>query len=669
MKITWLILLLLAAPRFGLAEVVRIEVTRREPFADGHSFGRSGAYEILSGRMHIEVDAAHPANARVVDLELAPRNTRGKVEFWTDFFLLKPVDPQRGNRRLFYGVNNRGNKLALGAFNNRGGNAPRTLEDAGNGFLMRQGYSILWCGWNGDVTAGNDRLLVDLPVARDGERSITGKIHAEICVSEKTFSQPFYWGNSDPYPSVSLDNGDATLTLRPNRSEPAQLIPREKWAFARWENGEAVPDPKHLHVADGYRPGWLYELLYTGKDPRVTGLGFVAVRDVVSLFRYGSRQSEPAANPLADTIEWAYIFGVSQSGRFIHHFIYQGFNGDEKSRPVFDGAISHVGGGGKGFFNSRFAQTTRHGSHHEDNLYPSDVFPFTSVPQRDPVSGEHGDILARSRASGHVPKLFFTETSTEYWARAGSLLHTDVEGKRDIAPDPNVRIYFFSGAEHGISTSPARGMYENQRNILDHRPLLRSLLVSLDRWVGDGVEPPPSSYPRIDDGTLVDLETWRRSFPKMPGVRLPESFYTPLRLDFGPRWRRQGIADYVPPRVGPPYTTLLPAVDRDGNERAGIRLPDVAVPLATFAGWNTRAAPYGAEGMLSRWSGSYWPLAHTPEERQKRGDPRRSVRERYATRDAYLSRVTESALDLEKRGLLLGEDVVETLRAAAQREF
>ena len=263
------------------AEVVRIKIEHREPFADGHVFGRTGPYEKITGKLYLEVDPLNPANQRVVDLKLAPRNPKGIVEFWTDFFLLKPLDAARGNRRLFYTVNNRGNKLALGAFNNRSGNNPTTLGDAGNGFLMREGYTILWCGWNGDVKPGNNRLQIDLPIAlreEDG-KTITGKIYAEITVNQKTYSQPFYWGNSIPYPAVSLDTRKATLTLRPLRSEPAVEVPCGQWSFARWEDDQVIPDPTHLYLKEGFRPGWLYELVYLGQEPRVTGLGFVAVRD------------------------------------------------------------------------------------------------------------------------------------------------------------------------------------------------------------------------------------------------------------------------------------------------------------------------------------------------------------------------------------------------------
>jgi len=669
-----LFVLLFAVPSIVLSgvargEVVRIQIDRREPFAGGQSFGSTGPYERLSGRMFFEVDPERAANARVVDLKLAPRNARGKVEFWSDFFLLKPAEPRSGNRRLFYDVNNRGNKLALGAFNHRGGNDPSSAADAGNGFLMRQGYSILWCGWNGDVRAGDNRLLIGLPVATENGKPIQGQVHAEITVNDKSFSQPFYWGNSDPYPAATLDNRSATLTMRPDRAHDAVAVPHDDWAFARSENGKTIPDAKHLYVKEGFRPGWLYELVYTATDPRVTGLGFAAVRDAVSFLRFGDKDSEGHVNPLAGTIERAYAFGISQSGRFIHHLVYEGFNTDEQRRMVFDGAIAHVGGGGKGYFNHRFAQTTRHGSQHEDNLSPSEFFPFTTSPEIDPVTGERGDTLGRARAAGHVPRLFFTGTSTEYWTRGTSLLHSDVEGKVDIAPDPNVRIYFITGGQHGVSSSSDRGIYQNPTNILDHRPVLRALLVQLDRWATEGTEPPASRIPRIADGTLVDLAHFRAAFPAIPGVKPPDAMYVPVRLDFGPRWKESGIADFVPPRIGPPYKMLVPAVDADGNEIAGIRLPDIAVPTATFTGWNKRSEAVGAAGALGRWTGSYLPFALTAEDREQTGDPRPSIAERYPTRDAYLSRVAESAIKLRDEGLLLDEDVIEIVKVAASRKY
>jgi hypothetical protein len=662
------LLLILAIAAFApaaRAEIVALQLESREPFASGRSFGRSGPYERLRGRFLYEVDPEHPENGRIADLRLAPRNAAGKVEFWADFFLLKPAHLPRGNRRLLYDVNNRGNKLALGAFNGQGGNDPVTPADAGNGFLLREGYSVLWCGWNGDVLEGGGRLRIGIPVATQDGKPITGRIYAEICVSSPARSQPFAWGNSMPYPAISPDGSTASLTRRPRRDAPAEPIPPGAWTFGRWEAGKLVPDPTHLHLEEGFRPGWLHDLVYEGTGPRVTGLGFAAVRDAVAFLRHAAADREGRPNPLAGAVERAYVFGISQSARFIQHFIYEDFNGDEAGRLVFDAALAHVGGPGRGLFNSRFAQTTRHGSQHEEHLYPSDSFPFTTVPEEDPLTGKRGDIFARARRSGRLPKVFFTETSSEYWCRAGSLLHTDVEGKRDVAIAPEARLYFFAGAQHGVASSPERGIHQNPVNILDHRPLLRALLVALDRWVSEGEEPPASRYPRIEDGTLIEPEAYRRAFPRLPKVALPPSAYAPLRLDHGPRWESAGIADHVPPLAGAPYRTLVPAADADGNDLGGIRLPDVAVPLATYTGWNLRDAAAGAEGMLARWAGSYLPFPRTREEREESGDPRPGILERYPSRERYLARVAAAVLELQSERFLLAEDALEILARAA----
>ncbi len=653
----------------GHAEVVSVQIDQRQVFADGHAFGETGPYERIQGRLHFEVDPEHAANDRIIDLHLAPRNERGRVEFWSDFDLLIPVDPQKGNGRLVKGINNRGNKLMLGAFNNRGGNNPQSLADAGNGFLMRQGYAILWCGWNGDVLPGGNRLVMGLPIAKQDGQTITGRMYAEIIVDNPVQSQPFYWGNSDIFPSVSLDNADATLTVRPNRSEPAIEIPRDRWSFGRWEQDKLVADPRHVYLKDGFRPGWIYELIYTAKSPRVTGLGFAAVRDAVSFFRYAAEDSHGWANPLADAIEYAYVFGISQSGRFIHHYIYEGFNTDSHGRAVFDGAMPHVAGAGKGSFNHRFAQTTRYTSQFEENLYPTDVFPFTSVPQTDPETGEEGDMLRRARARGPVPKIFFTQTSAEYWSRSASLLHTDVAGKVDLPLDPDVRIYFISGAQHVVSGSTSPGIYQYPRNILDHRPVLRALLVALDRWVSRGEQPPPSAYPEIADGTLVDLPSYRSIFPAIPDVETPQVMNQPRRLDAGQRYWTEGIADHVPPIVGAPYGALVPAVDGNGNAIAGIRLPEIEVPLATYTGWNLRAAAHGGEGMLSRFIGAYFHFPVTDDERADAGDPRPSILERYPTKQDYLDQVARAARELRDRRLLLDEDVQAIQQRASSANF
>ena len=629
------------------AKVIRFEIENRELVAKGQPFGRSGAYERITGKIYLEVDPLHPANQLIVDLNLAPRNKRGNVEFSTDFELQKPVEPQRGNHRLIYFVNNRGNKASVnGAFHAGGG----------RNWLYREGWSFIWCGWNCDVMVSDRRLNIYVPVVKEKGETITGKIYAEICSTStgKTYSMPFYWGGSVAYPVVSMDNSHATLTIRPYRWEEAVEVPRDQWAFARWEEGKAVADPGYLYLKGSFRPGWLYELVYVGKNPKVTGLGFAAIRDVVSFFRYEKVDDENNTNPLAQAVEYAYAFGISQSGRVIYHFLYQDFNGDEKRRIVFDGVMPHVSGGGKGQFNYRFAQTTRHGSHHEDNLYPSDFFPFNTVEQYDPITGERGDGLGRARKSGFLPKIFFTGTSTEYWTRSASLIHTDVEGKKDADIDPNVRMYFIAGLSHG-----------------DRRygPVARALLVALDEWVSQGIEPPPSQLPKINDGTLVSLDTYRKTFPNIPGVQTPTSFFIPFRLDPGPRWHTKGIADNVPPKVGPRYGNLVPQVNVDGNEIAGIHLPSIAVPLATNTGWRIRPEGSPGAGTLERWAGKRWPFLHTAEERKAKSDPRLSILERYTTKEDYLAKITRCLLDLKRQRFLLDEDVVNLLQQTARQKY
>ncbi|HOA72298.1 MAG TPA: alpha/beta hydrolase domain-containing protein [Phycisphaerae bacterium] len=655
------------------AEVVRIEIASRELFANGQAFGSTGAYERITGKLHFEVDPDHPANRHIVDISLAPRTANGKVPFSADFFLLQPADASRGNGALLYDVNNRGNKLVLHALNGVGGNNPRTPADAGNGFLMRQGYAILWSGWNGDVLPGGDRLQLELPVATSPKGPVTGRVYAEICVDRLVKSAPLVWGGTRVYPAADIHERSAELTMRPHRSAEPILVPRDAWAFAREEDGRVIPDPTHLYVKAGFKPGWLYDLVYTARDPRVSGLGLAAVRDAVSFFRYAATTEGSLGNPLAGRIQRAYGFGISQSGRFLQDLLYQDFNGDEHQRTVFDGCFIHVAAAGRTLLNERFAQITRHGSQHEENLYPTDAFPFTTVPSEDPLTGRRGDWLARSRASRHLPKLILTVTSTEYWGRGGSLLHTDVEGRRDVELDPAVRLYHIAGGHHTFSTPGDKGIAAYAPNGLDYTPLLRALLVCLDEWVTAGREPPASAYPRIADGTLVSLEEYQRMFPVIPGLSVPSAMYVPLRLDLGPRYATHGIADFVPPRVGPPYRVLVPAVDADGNETAGVRLPQISVPLATYTGWNVRAEPFGAPGALTRWQGAQFPLPRMRAAGPVEGtsgtsaitDPRPSVLERYPTREAYIMKIRRACEELRDRRLMLDEDIELTIEKLA----
>jgi hypothetical protein len=657
------------------AEVVKVEVLGREPFADGIAFGQTGPYERIHGKLTISVDPNAEANSRIADLRVARRSADGRVECRSDFFLLKPVDPSRGNGVLLYDVNNRGNKLALEAFNGARSNDPRTIADAGDGFLMRHGYCVLWCGWNGEVQDdGTGRLLLDLPlVVDDAGQPISGTAHLEFCVTEATNSRPFSWspwGISKPFPAIDADHRKAMLTMRPRRDAEAIEVPHNQWAFARLEADRQIPDTTSVYIQEGFRPGWLYDLVYQATDARVTGLGFAAIRDSVSFFRYGGDAEIVGpfdSNIFDNALQHAYIFGISQSGRVIHHLIHDGFNTDTQGRQVFDAALMHVAGAGKGMLNHRFRMTTDYGTEHEGYLSGSEFFPFTPILQTDPLTGQRGDTGERARQRGHLPKMIFTQSSTEYWSRAASLLHTDVTGSNDLVLPESMRVYLVASSQH-LGGGPATpGICQQARNPLDDRPpVLRAMLVNLDRWVREDVLPPKSRYPRLDNNTLVDLPTWHAMFPRIPGVNLPNKHYQPYRLDFGPRAHSEGLVDSVPPQMGPQYPTFVPAVDDDGNDIAGIRLPEVAVPLATYTGWNLRAEEFGAGGVLSRLDGMFVPLAKTKAERIASGDPRLSIEERYASRDAYLGRLSQAAIELYQDRLLLAEDALQIIDRASR---
>ena len=531
----------------------------------------------------------------MTDLKLAPRNARGKVESVGDFVLVTPADPSKGTGRLLYGVNNRGNCLALWTFNEgERTNDPKTAAHAGNGFLMKKGYSVLFSGWNSDVVQDGKRCLLDVPVATKNGKPIVGKAYAEILVDEPTPSAIFCgspWSTSKCYPTVDLDDPDAKLYVQRTRLDIPRLIPREAWSFAKVEDGRVIPDPTHITLKGGFQPGWVYDLAYNAKNPRVTGLGLTSIRDCLSFFRFAKTDEKGTANPLAGAVKSAYIFGISQSGRVINHLFFEGWNTDVKGRMLLDGAIIHVAGAGRGGFNQRFRMTTWAGGHHWNYLSGSEAMPLNTLPQIDPVTGESGDALGKLRQRGQIPKIMHVVTSTEYWSRGASLLHTDVAGKQDVEVDPNVRIYLASSAEHLGGGPTTKGTCRYPRNPLKDRGYtLRALLAALEQWAEDGKEPPKSRHPRLDDGTLVDVDAVRKQFPICPAMPfVPDSFYRPCRLDFGPRWTSEGIADIMPPKRGKRYHTLVPAVNADGLDIAGIRLPDITVPVATYTGWNLRA--------------------------------------------------------------------------------
>lgn len=667
-----LLLLLLAAPVRG--ELVRIDWHTREPFAGGKAFGAAGPYERLIGVARFAVDPAQPANKAIVDLEQAPRNRAGLVEFASDVFLLRPRDPARGNGALFYDVNNRGNKLALRFFNDApGGNDPKTEADAGNGFLLRRGYSVLWCGWIGELLPGGNRLLLQAPVARGENRPITGIVRYETGADTTATSLPLsHREGHGSYAPTARGLREGVLTWRLRETDERVVIPRGQWSVDRLKIPDVekgVPGTQaqvRLRVAGGFRPGYLYELVAEASDPLVQGLGFAAVRDLVSYLRHGGGDDHPFRAGGKGVLTRAHAFGVSQSGRFLRHLLWQGFNLDERGRLVFDGLIPHVAGGGLGYFNHRFAQPTRHNGQHEEHAYPADVFPFTYGDSDDDYAeaeerlrrrGEPDGILRRLTVAGKAPKVMHTQSAAEYWHRSGSLVHTDTLGTVDAPIPANVRIYAFGGTQHGPANDPpGRAGSDNLHNPADYRPQLRALLDALDAWVRDGTAPPASVYPRIADGTLVDWRQAATGFPTLPGVRYPEVIQQPEARDHGPLFRSRGITTIEPPRVLGRYRVLVPRSDADGNDLGTLPPLEVAVPLATYTGWNLRSRDVGAEGMLAGLLGSMVPLPRSEAERRAGGDPRESIEKRYTDLAGYRRRWEERRDRMVRERHLLAED-------------
>ncbi len=649
-----------------MTNLLTLDISERFEFADGDEFGAVGAYERLKGRARFAVDPTAPAQAGVTDIALAPVEGDGLVRFEADFSILQPVDPGRGNRRLFFDYGNRGNIRCLQFFNDApGSNDPRRLEDAGNGFLMRRGYTVAWLGWQADLLPGDERFLLSVPVARrDGER-ITGPVRVEYIVETAgTTTMPLSGrASTRSHPAVSLEPSEARFSRRRYAESRREPIAADRWCFARVESGmgldaqgaefSLVPSAEHIHLPESFEPGWIYELVYEGGDPLILGLGHVGVRDFVSHLRYGDDSR----------IDKAYAWGRSQTGRCIRDFVYLGFNGDAAGRRVFDGVMPHVSGAGRMWMNHRFANViVAAGQQYEDHYNPADSFPFSYAASRDHLTGKTDAILKRPETD---PLVMHTQTATEYWQRRGSLVHTDSEGN-DLEQPANVRIYLWASSQHFANPRVSKvdqAACQNEINIVRTSMLFRAALDALDAWASDGTAPPESRIPRRADGSLVDMDDWRRQFPVIPGRAIPKQANALAQLDFGAE-AEAGILQ-EPPRViaETAYAALVPAVDADGNETAGVRAPMVAAPLATYTGWNLRRPGQG-HGATHEFTGSTIPFPGTEEERAYTGDPRPSVAARYGSVDDYVSEIRAAAETLVRARLMLEEDLALCVRLA-----
>lgn len=620
--------------------VVELDITRRADYEDGRRFGRGGVYERLDGVARFAVDPSAPENGGITDLKLAPVDASGRVRFEADFTVLRPVDAGNGCGRLLFQVVNRGRTAAL-PFSAL--SAPPPLEateriEPGDGFLLQRGWAVAWCGWQWDVARQPGLLGLRAPEARLPEAERGGQVLVQFQPHRhETHHRLGHWPLDPPpdwsafvhrpYRPVDPDDPAAVLTVRDWPHGPAVEIPRARWRFARPAGSELVPDDTCVWLAGGFAPGRVYEVRYRPRECPVVGAGLLAVRDFVSCLRHGP-------DGIPGPIDHAFAFGVSQSGRFLREFLYAGLNLDEAGRPVFDGVVPHVAGARRGEFNQRYGQPS---VQHAPSL--GHLPPFTD-----------GGLLARQRERGGAPRIFTINTSSEYWRSEASLVHT--AGETDLEPPEDVRFYLFAGCQHGpgaplLTRAAAMSPWVRPANLLnavDYTPLLRAALVNLERWVIDGVEPPPSAVPRLTDGTAVDrAEVLQRFSASEAMLPRPEVLPTLRRLDLGDR-AGEGIVR-LPAVEGEPYPCLVSSVDADLNEEAGIRLPDLTVPLASHTAWNPRSPESGGEGQLLDMLGSTVPL------------PRAVIAARYASRDAYCQMVRQEAERLVRARSLLAEDV------------
>ncbi len=650
------LLLVIFLPAGLEAKVARIEILSRTDVLGGRPFGLAGPYEKVVGRVHFAVDPLHPANRRIVDLALAPRNRQGMVEFSADLYLLRPKQADKGSRMALVEIANRGNKRLLPFFNRAAASLDPTAEaEFGDGFLMAQGLTLVWIGWQFDVPPGENllRLLAPRAKAVDGS-PLRGWVRSDFVFAREVKVTSLGHRGQLAQPAVDLDDPSYQLTVRETVTGERRPLPRADWQFAKLEGARLLPDPTSLHLRTGFQPGLIYEVVYRTEGPTVVGLGLAAVRDLVSHLKHSPESPAP--------VQSAIGFGISQSGRFLRHLLYQGFNADEEGRKVFDGVNAHVAGGGHGSFNHRFAEPSRDGSPFSTFFYPTDIFPFADLPLTDPDTGEAAGILDESIRQQVVPKIFYTNSSYEYWGRAASLIHTSLDGETDLEIPENVRIYLFTGGQHGPGPfPPRRAQTLHPTSPVDYGWSMRALLQRLIGWVREGATPPPSLYPRVADGSLVPVREVR--FPAIPGIRLPLTHKGAWRVDFGPSFLSKGQIDREPPGVGRPYGVRVPQVDSDGIDLGGIRLPEVAVPLATVTGWNPRAPATGAPDQLVDFAGSYLTLPKT----EGSADPRRSISQRYPTREHYLGLIAESALRLVRDGYLLAEDLPALLERAREQ--
>lgn len=624
------------------AEVVRFDITERVPAFAGRSFGAVGTYERITARATFALNPADDRNAVITDLALAPRNADGRVEATADVVILKPSDPTHGNGTLLLEVPNRGRKLAPQLFDDSaqpGANNADKVNDAGIGFLHRQGYTMVWVGWQGDIPSKPGQLAMIAPVLK----GVTGPARDEVIFDNTT------------------NPARATLTWPATEAANLNVTVRAAWADPRQTPpgfSAKLVDPKTVEITrpDGFDAGALYEITYTARDPVPLGMGYAAVRDVVSFLRRDETPANPLLDGLHPSVTRAIGFGVSQSGRFLRDYLYLGFNEDLAGRVVFDGLMPHVAGTRRMATNVRFGHPGRNPRHPQDPAWQADLFPFTYASLSDPYSGKTDGILRRCSLSVTCPKVMQTDSEHEWWASHASLLVTDLAGNHLDLPD-NVRAYMIAGSPHFAEAAdvmkkglPAMSLPQNPM----HAGMpMRALLTDLNAWIGDGTKPPASRVPMRAHGTLVPAQG---AVPTdIPG--LPYAGIDTLAA----------FSDHsvLPPKEIGRYPVFVPKADDDGMAIAGIRQLALAVPRATYTAWNPRAIGFGPTALYPL-QGAVVPFAPTEAARKEVHDPRLSIAERYADDGAYVAAVRREAARQVAERILLPEDAERAVDAAKQ---
>ena len=642
-----------------------IEIREDNLLENGKTFGNIGQYREIKGIAKFILDPNDEYNKKITDIENISTNNQGLVEFSSDIHIMLPLDSSKSNKKIIYDVNNRGNKVMLSQFNSasRGvmvaGVAPE--DDIGNEFLMLEGYTLVWCGWSHDAPPINGKLrLFSSEIAKDGE-PIRGKIYSQFQPMKDVDQIMLSDRMHTPYPAVDTNEKEAILSFKKYPDDDPIVIPRDKWRFAWNDGNEIIDNPNFIYMSDKFKAGIMYQVSYNAYGAKPTGLGLAATRDLVAYLKY----SDNSDNPTNGDIEQAFAFGVSQSGRFLRQFIYLDFNYDNLGREVFDGIMPHVAGGMRGEFNQRFGQASKDLPSVISQLYPS-----ASIITDDIEGSSHDGLMEKFKERKSKSKVFFVNTGAEYWRGDASLIHTSADGKKDLESNENSRVYHLSSCMHGpgvwppTDTQEADGMKgQNYLNSIDYTPLMRALLTNLDKWASEGIEPPESSHPKVSDGTAVDPNSLREKYSKIP-INFPEHFSFPRKMNFG---SNEDIIETIPPTHGEKYSSIVSDVDEDGNEIAGIRHPDVQVPLATSTPWNLRhpdvGAPYQIIGLTGGPRGATVPL---PKEKID-DDSRLSISERYSSKEDYLEKISNYSKELIKQRFLLDFDLENILSRSEER--